>query len=237
MKGMKQVFKLTKRIPEAAEQKNTVMALWNPAGGDSSELLEALLPLVRKAGESVAVVEYPCLGVPRIAYRFGLEDIPPAQTIDQLLIDYDRGMLQPFHSYLLPHEEVDCLLIQPRSKPDAPVLLKLQQENTLIDLPVFLKAQLSGYDWVFFILQGQLIHPMTFFGLRAADKVVLVAREPLEWIRAVGAYALMKEDYGFSTEQLLMFSESRHSLIREQGKKDFNLIAQPAELLKRKVLT
>ncbi|MNC68759.1 hypothetical protein D3C75_1193920 [compost metagenome] len=77
---------------------------------------------------------------------------------------------------------------------------------------------------------------MTFFALRAADKVVLVAREPLEWIRTVGAYTVMLEDYGFSREQLLMFSESRHSLIREQGKKDFNLIAQPAELLKRKVL-
>ncbi|MNY60316.1 hypothetical protein D3C86_1968510 [compost metagenome] len=73
---------------------------------------------------------------------------------------------------------------------------------------------------------------MTFFALRAADKVVLAAQEAIEWIRTVGAYTLMKEDYGFSADQLLMFSESRHSLIREQGKKDFNLIAQPAELLK-----
>lgn len=223
------LFKMKKEA--VAERNQTVMALWNPAGSDTSELLEALLPLLRKQGESVAVVEFPCLGVPRVAYRFGLEDIPPAQTIDQLLIDYDRGMLQPFHSYLLPHEEVDCLLIQPRSKPDAPVLLKLQQEQTLVELPAYLKAQLSSYNWVFFILQGQLIHPLTFFGLRAADKVVLVAHEAIEWIRTVGAYTLMKENYGFSAEQLLMFSESRHSLI-QQSKKDFNLIAQPAELLK-----
>ncbi|WP_039834677.1 hypothetical protein, partial [Paenibacillus sonchi] len=173
---LQKMFKKAEYTQPGTQRSATVMALWNPAGGDSTELLEALLPLLRKAEESVAIVEFPCLGVPRIAYRFGLEEVASVQTIDQLLIDYDRGMLQPFHSYLFPHEGADCLLIQPRSKPDSPVLLKLQQEQTLLELPAYLKAQLSGYDWVFFVLQGQLIHPMTFFALRAADKVVLAGQ-------------------------------------------------------------
>lgn len=226
------VFKKAEQS-EDRTQRSIVMALWNPAGGDSSELLEKLMPLLRKNGESMAIVEFPCVGIPRVAYRFGLEEVPANQTIDQLLIDVDRGMLEPFHSYLLPHEGADCLIIQPRSKADAPVLLKLQQESTLIELPSFLKNQLSSYDWVFFVLQGQLIHPMTFFALRASDSVVLLAKEAMEWIRMAGTYTLLKNDYGFRQDQLIMFTGMRRSLLRKQTKNDMNLIVHPAELLKQ----
>ncbi|MDU0330489.1 hypothetical protein RW092_09765 [Paenibacillus sp. 3LSP] len=201
-----------------------MVALWNPAGTDSSLLLEKLLSQVKKREETAVVVEFPCLGLPRVAYRMGVTELEHAQSVDQLLIDYDRGMLQGIHQYLQHFDGFDGLLIQPKSKPDSPTLIKLQQDKTLSELPAYLKVHLSGYHYIFTVLQGQLIHPMTFFSLREADQVVLNMNEPVEIIRTYAACKTLKQDY--DVQNVSLFSnEFRNSDFKEEP-----ILSRPEQL-------
>lgn len=180
-----------------------MIALWNPAGSDPTIMLEKLLAEMKKQEETVVVVELPCLGIPHVAYRFGVSELENEHTTDQLLIDYDRNMIKGIHSYLHHYDGFDGILVQPKSKPDNPTLIKLQQTNTLLDISAYLKANLLGYDNIFVVLQGQLIHPMTFFALQEADEVVLGINEPIELIRSYSAYRTLKQDYNMKAIHLL----------------------------------
>ncbi|GIO42298.1 hypothetical protein [Paenibacillus apis] len=211
----------------ARSAKGVMVALWNPAGTDSSSLLERLLNHVKKREETAVVVELPCLGLPRVAYRMGVSELEHAQTVDQLLIDYDRGMLQGIHQYLQHFEGFDGLLIQPKSKPDSSTLIKLQQDKTLSELPAYLKVHLSGYHYIFVVLQGQLIHPMTFFALREADHDVLNMNEPVEIIRTYAACKALRQDY--DVQNVSLFSnEFRNSDFKEEP-----ILSRPEQLFTR----
>lgn len=179
--------------------KGKMVALWNPSGSDSFPLLEKLLALVKKRGQTAAVVEFPCLGIPRVAYQLGMTELKPSETVDQFLIDYDRMMLQGIHQYLHSFPDFDALLIQPKSKPDTPTLIKLQQQSTVQEAPRYLKLYLSGYNYIFVVLQGQMIHPLTFFSIREADHLVLAFNEPIELIHAYAAFKTLKQDYGVAS--------------------------------------
>lgn len=221
------MFRRKKEQEPARTAKGTMVALWNPAGSDSSLLLEKLLSHVKKREETAVVVELPCLGLPRVAYRIGVSELEHAQSVDQLLIDYDRGMLQGIHQYLQHFDGFDGLLIQPKSKPDSPTLIKLQQDKTLSELPAYLKVQLSGYHYIFVVLQGQLIHPMTFFSLREADHVVLNMNEPVEIIRAYAACKTLRQDYDVGNVSLFS-SEFRNGDFKEEP-----LLSRPEQLFAR----
>lgn len=188
---------------EVIKAKGRMIALWNPAGSDPTLVLEKFLTVVKKQEETAVVVELPCLGIPHVAYRFGISELDHKHTIDQLLIDYDRNMLKGIHSYVYHYNGFDGILIQPKSKPDSPTLIKLQQSNTLLDIATYLKANLLGYDNIFVVLQGQLIHPMTFFALQEADQVVLGMNEPIEIIRSYATYRTLKQDYNMNSLHLL----------------------------------
>lgn len=218
------MFRRKKEKELTHSAKGVMVALWNPAGTDSSLLLEKLLSHVRKREETAVVVELPCLGLPRVAYRMGVSELEHAQTVDQLLIDYDRGMLQGIHQYLQHFEGFDGLLIQPKSKPDSPTLIKLQQEKTLSELPAYLKVQLSGYHYIFVVLQGQLIHPMTFFSLREANYLVLCMNEPVEIIRAYSACKALRQDYDVQSVSLFS-SEFRNGDFKEEP-----ILSRPEQL-------
>lgn len=223
-RGISVLFGKKKEKGMASPAKGVMVALWNPAGSDPTLLLQRLLNLVNKQEESAVVVELPCLGLPRVAYRLGISELKHGQTVDQLLIDYDRGMLTGVHDYLRHFEGFDGLLIQPKSKVDSPTLIKLQQDKTLSELPAYLKVHLSGYHYIFVVLQGQLIHPMSFFTLREANHVVLNMNEPVELIRAYAAFKALRQDYAVQSIQL--FSESKNSDFNEE-----TILHRPEQLL------
>ncbi|GIP08239.1 hypothetical protein J1TS5_04090 [Paenibacillus macerans] len=218
------LLKNKKKGPHRFAPRGCMITLWNPAGSDPSPLLLKLLQLVNKREETAVVVEMPCLGIPRVAYRLGISDLEHAQTVDQLLIDYDRGMLQGIHDYLHHFDGFDGLLVQPKSKLDNPVLIKLQQDKTLQEIPAYLKIHLSGYHYIFVILQGQLIHPMTFFSLRESDHVVLSMNEPVEIIRSYTAYKTLRQDYAL--QNMYLFSETKNGDFKEE-----TILSRPEQLI------
>lgn len=204
---------------------NRMIAVYNPTSGDSSDLVFRLTSFAKKRGEKSVVVELPCIGIPRISYRLGLTELEQSKTIDQLLIDYDRDMLNGIKQYIYTSDNFDGLLIQPRSKPDVPTIFKLQNEKTLMEIPGYLKSNLVDYHNVFFVLQGQLCNPMTFFSLREADYEVLAIKESIELIWTYSLYKTLKEDYAIDKSSISMYSE-----IRNQDFKEHKLYYKPSDL-------
>ena len=213
-----------KKTEAQKSPKGCMVVLNNPAGGDTLKVLEKLLLIAKKRGETCAVAELPCLGIPRIAYRFGIEP-EAAQTIDQLLIDYDRGLVQEIHRYLYSYGDWDGLIIQPNSRPDMPAILKLQNEKTLMEIPGDLKSYLAGYNWIFVVTQGQLIHPMTFFSLREADHIVLVMDDPMDLVRSYAMYKTLKQDYSVDEGKMSLFS-----FVKNSDFKEHRIVCRPEEL-------
>lgn len=203
------MFSKKNNVSSQEVEKGKVVTIFRAAGGSSVPLLNKLVTALRKRNETTIVVEFPCLGIPQVAYNIGITEIEPEHTIDQLLIDYDRGMLKGIDTYIRQYPLFDGILIQPRARPDMPTLLKLQSEKTLFELPTYLKNQLNEYDNIVFVVQGQLIHSMTFFAVRDADHIILSMQESEEVIRTYATYKTLHEDYAISTNRMTLFSETK----------------------------
>ena len=213
------MFKLRPRsdvktsISTGNKSKNIVV--YNPAGKDSTMIA---LSLAKQAKEIAAakgiIVEFPCIGIPRLAYNVFVEkdlDVRKEQSIDQLLVDYERDDLKSLEDYIVKGNDLDLLAIYPKSKPDLPTLLKLNQNKTLVDVPQLLKQRLcESYNQVWFALQGQLIHPMTLISLKQADVIVMVFSDVSDLVWSYAIYKKLIEDYGINNNRILWYSEVKN---------------------------
>ncbi|OAB30518.1 ATPase, T2SS/T4P/T4SS family [Paenibacillus macquariensis] len=167
-KGIK---KLDRRTEESI-----CIALFDPNSGDTSETAMYLAQEWRKnTGKKAVIVEFPCLGLPRMSGRIGnSEGLLKDQSIEQFLLDLERKDLKSFDDYMFHGEDADFIIVNPKTNLDIPVLVKLIDASTPIAAPIHLKKGLSAhYDLILFSLQGQIFHPMTFVSLRQADGIIL----------------------------------------------------------------
>ena len=91
-------------------------------------------------------------------------------------MDWERSEYQQVYAaqYLLPvSDSLAVLAINPYAAPDLPPHLKLNNLITLTDFPRYLKDSLflEGYQYLIYLLQGQLHHPMTFSGSRRVNRL------------------------------------------------------------------
>ncbi|MEC0167373.1 CpaF family protein [Paenibacillus graminis] len=210
------------------EKQTRTIALANMSGGQILEGLELLLKALPKDSRKI-IIELPCVGWPRIGYTLTqVGSITKEQTIDQLLLDLDRQQSKPLSEYIVHRDGVDYLLIDPRAQPEAPVIRKIKTNETLIAAPTHLRQQLSGlYEWIIFVTQGLLMHPMTHFALRTADATVLYSGSPLEVVGNLTHYKRLTEVFGVIPERLALFSSDTNM------KLEVPLVGRFSELVKR----
>lgn len=187
--------------------KNHSITLANLSGGDVLSGLSLLLKALPKNGKKI-IVELPCVGWPRVAYTLEqVGEIPKERTIDQLLMDLDREQAKPVPEYIVQRSGLDYLIIDPRSQPEAPVVRKLSSNETLIAAPTYLRQQLAEqYEWIIFVTQGMLIHPMTHFAIRSADSAVLYSAAPMDVVGNFTHYKRLLEVFSAEAERLVLFS-------------------------------
>jgi pilus assembly protein CpaF len=187
-----------------------MIALANLGGGDTSQFVSEFIKSLPKNCRAL-IVEMPCLGMPRLGYSL-LQDeamnLPKEKTIDQLLLNYDRKEQKLVEEYIWKQQQVDLLLIDPKSLPETPVIGKLGSNQCLIELPLYLKKQATDYDYVMVVTQGRLIHPTTHFSLRVADAVVLYNADPVDFAQNYAHYTKLKEIFGVESERMFMFSKN-----------------------------
>lgn len=157
-------------------------------------------------GSRTLWVEFPCLGIPRLSYALDQVRLEKERTIDTLLVDYDRHERNSLHDYIVETEYGDCILINPRARPELPTSRMLETNKTLIDMPVYIRLQMQEkYDYIFFILQGMMYHPMTHFSLRNSDISILHSSISYEFIGNYTNYKNLYERFGVTKDRMCLY--------------------------------
>lgn len=186
-----------------------MITIANLGGGDVISGVIACVKALPKNSRAL-IVEMPCLGTPRLGYALQQDEVmnlSKKKTIDQLILDYDRKEQKSLEAYICKQEQVDLLLIDPRTLPETPVIGKLSSNQSLIDLPLYLKKQATEYDYLIVATQGRLIHPTTHFSLRVADAVVLYNADPVDFAQNYAHYKKLQEIFGVEPERMFMFAQ------------------------------
>lgn len=159
------------------------MAVWSPNGNNTAKVSWALAQALIQH-TSVALVELPCLGVPRLATEANLLD--RNHHVDNAILEYERKNTPPDLFWQRPHDNLVILPANPYALPDHPTVHKVEQLDTLKSFPNFFlnQARKKGFSTILFDCQGGLTSPMTFFALRQAQKIILTVEHPtdLPWI-------------------------------------------------------
>jgi hypothetical protein len=193
------------------------VVFFNANGTDTSALALKVATLVSSVETKSIIVEFPCVSIPRLALQFGIDTIDKHTTIDQLLIDYERRDLKSIFDYIVKTERVDFIPINPKNKPDAPTILKLNEQKTLLDIPFFIKNELANdYSLIFYVLQGQLMNPMTFFSIRSADLIVMNMNDDSELPWSYAIFKKLVDDYGVDKGRIVLFTEKMNHEFKEQ---------------------
>lgn len=200
----------------------------NLGGGNVTSLVVSMLKTIPRDAKAI-IVEFPCSGIPKMSYAFGQIRIEKEKTIDQLLLDYDRNMKKAVDDYIVKTDEADLLMINPRALPEIPTIRKVESNKTLIDMPLYLKLQLENrYDYVFYVLQGMLIHPMTHFALRCSDHIVLHSSDPLEFVTNYTNYKKLNDIFAIPKNRMSIYSNDSNLNFSEE-----KIITSNKELMKQ----
>lgn len=196
-----------------------MIAIFSPSGADVSK---TTLDLYKASFQEYPsrkhiIVEPPCIGVPRTAYRLLYREkdrqFERQQSFDSLLLDYERGEYQNLHEYIAlgKDNESDYLIADINQRPDIPTLLKLNDNNTLVNLPQLLKARLLPiYHYIWFALQGQLVNPMTLISMQIADAIVIPFSHNSEKLWAYLTYKRLIEANHIDEKRIIWISEQDH---------------------------
>ena len=212
---METAIETTKQTTKDQTQRSRLFTIFNANGSDTAVLSQMVAEQLAKAGKTI-VVELPCLGVPKLAFLYDRESIERKQSIDQLLIDYERKDMRSVYDYVLKGENVDLLLIHPQISPLSPTLTRLTQLNTLLDLPALLRSVLDErYANIVFSLQGQLMHPMTMFSLRIAERIIMNMHraEELPWTMLY--YNRLVDEMTIDPSKISLYSNERNIAVKQ----------------------
>lgn len=200
-----------------------IISVSNLSLNDTSDGVVELLTTLPKKSRKL-IIEMPCLGVPRLASVLldskTLKELTKETTMDQLLLDLDRGQLNDLKSYMHQSQQMDLLLLNPRTQPDTPIIRSVTLNETLIRLPLLIRQKLQDqYDFIIMVTQGQLVNPTTYFTIRSADAIVLFNQRATDVTQNLKNYKRLQETFHISEERLFLFSTDRN--MKLNGKFNF----------------
>lgn len=184
-------FKKTKEVFTIKEQ---VITVWSPAGLNTAKVSWPLANHIARH-TTIALVELPCMGIPRLALQADCLD----RTLhtDAAILEYERKNSSPIDFCQKVSDNLAILAANAYALPDHPVVHKVENSQTVQSFPAHFinRARKKGYSVIIFDCQGVLVSPMTFFALKQANTIILVVDDPsdLAWTlinkeRLVDAY-------------------------------------------------
>lgn len=199
-----------------------VISISNLSANDSVDGAIQLLTVLPRNSKKI-IIEMPCLGIAKLAIALlnptSLKEMSNEKTMDQLLLDYDRNENVNVKNYIYQAENTDFLLLNPRVSPDNPINRKLDSLQTSVELPVFLKKELSPeYDFIIMVTQGTLGSATTYFTLKIADANILHSAKAYDLPLNLLNYKQLHEKYKVAEERLFLFSTDRHLKLKATHK-------------------
>ncbi len=188
--------------------KSQVIAVWGPGGNNTVKVSWPLANEISKH-TTTALVELPCVGIPRLAVE--ADRLDRNLNVDNAILEYERKNGSPISFCHKIDDNLAVLPINPYGLPDHPVIHKVTKPETLQTFPHYFinQARKGGYSVIVFDCQGVLVSPMTFFALQQANRVVLVVDEPSEiaWTlvnkeRLIDTYKIRPDAFIATTNQM-----------------------------------
>lgn len=203
------------------------ISIVNLGGGNVASFTQEFLKSISKASNTI-LVEFPCLGLPKMSYALNEIHIEKTKTMDQLILDVDRAQQERIETYIHSVDGLDMILIYPKALPESPTIRKISTNKTLIELPFQIKQQLQGrYDNIIYVLQGMMTHPMTHFALRCSEAIILHNQQSLEFVSNYRNYNKLNDIFNVSKERMFLYSEEGNL-----GFKEAKIHVRPSELWK-----
>lgn len=188
-------------------------AISNLSGSDVTAGVMKTIEQQPRGAKSI-IVEFPCIGTPRIAYATQNQkilDVSKNQTIDKFIMDFDQKRNGNLQEYIVQVDGLDYLLINPNALSENPITYRVSSNQTLINLPLYLKTELQRhYDFIYFVTQGTLSHPTTYFSIRVADAVILHSNTDMDLVGNVMNYKRLNDTFGVSKDRMFLFSADPH---------------------------
>ncbi|MCL2121446.1 MAG: hypothetical protein FWH28_04270 [Clostridiales bacterium] len=179
----------------------TIM-FWSCTGIDASALSFGTAELLSET-EKTLIAELPCLGIPRLGFVCGVMD--RRQNTEAAIAAFEqKKSIQPD----MIHTVSKRLFVLPASvfaSPDYPVSATVSF-HTLMEFIPALQNLAENLDFSRLILecQGQLNSPMSFFSLKAADRVVIPLGKPTEAAYALASVKRLVQVYHHKPEQFIL---------------------------------
>lgn len=187
------------KAPVKKEASNTVIAVWSPYGADTANFSNNLAQEISKYSYT-ALIEPPCLGIPRLAVACDIKDRD--NHAEAVISEYEKTGRINFELFTKKNSTLAILPAGYYAVPDYPIAARVELE-TLIEFPtqVINAARNNGYPQVIFECQGQLTHPMTFFAIKNADYVLVPINDPTELAFALINFKRLLHVYKYSADK------------------------------------
>ncbi|HHY06061.1 MAG TPA: hypothetical protein GX532_03670 [Clostridia bacterium] len=153
-----------------------VITIWGPGGNNTAQFSLKLAQELAKHAH-VLLVELPCLGIPRLSFATNILD--RNNHVEAALTEFwYKGKISLDYLYKMG-DSLALLPICAFANPDNPLTARVELD-VLKKFPVHLinSARQKGYGVVILICQGQLTHPLTFFALKYAERIIMPVSDP-----------------------------------------------------------
>ena len=179
----------------------TIM-FWSCTGIDASALSFGTAELLSET-EKTLIAELPCLGIPRLGFVCGVMD--RGHNTEAAIASFEQK--KSIHPDMI-HAVARRLFVLAASvfaSPDYPVSATVSYQTLMEFIPA-LQNLAENLDFSRLILecQGQLNSPMSFFSLKAADKVVIPLGKPTEAAYALASVKRLVQVYKHKPEQFIL---------------------------------
>lgn len=182
--------------------KRNTIAFWSCTGVDAAELSFGTAELLAEHGKAL-LAELPCLGIPRLGFVSGIMD--RSRNTESALVRFDQKNCLTWDMVHQVNQKLALLAASVFATPDCPVVTRVSF-SALMDFVTALQelAWARGCRHLILDCQGQLVNPMTFFSLKAADQVVIPLGKPTEAAYALASIRRLIQVYKHRPEKFIL---------------------------------
>lgn len=205
-------------------RKNTIV-FWSCTGVDAAELSFGTAELLAEQRKAL-LAELPCLGIPRLGFVSGIMD--RSRNTESALMRFDQKNCLTWDMVHQVNQKLALLPASVFATPDCPVVTRVSF-SALMDFVTALQelAWARGCRHLILDCQGQLVNPMTFFSLKAADQVVIPLAKPTEAAYALASIRRLIQVYKHSPEKFILAAvgdiKAIERIVYAKGKENVSL--------------
>lgn len=190
-----------------------IIAVWQPYGTDTSGFSYNLATEISKHS-STALIESPCLGIPRLSVVSDCRSRD--HHIEAALLNQEKKKTSGIDVMIKKSETLAVLPVGYYAVPDYPIVNRVEPE-TLFEFTarIISAVRENGYRQIVFECQGQLTHPVTFFAIKSANLVLIPLTSPKELAFTLINLKRLLNVFGFESSKFKILTGGNKDILAE----------------------